>query len=156
MVVDNSQGEDQPLYEMVYVSLAEHAMAEAELRDLLCRAREANERHGITGLLVYHERAFLQLIEGERESVRRLFWAIERDPRHEHVDLIWEGPVRRRSFQHWSMGFVVPDGKDLRGLPGFEPDDAPSLSTVPRGEPGRRVLMTLRDQLLSKSVSQPG
>lgn len=152
MVVDNSQGEDAALYEMVYVSLAEHAMAEDELLDLLLRARAANERHGITGLLVYHERSFLQLIEGEREPVQRLFCAIERDPRHEHVDLIWEGPVRRRSFQHWSMGFMMPDGKDLQELPGFEPTDAPSLAAVPRGEPGRRVLMTLREQLLRKGA----
>ncbi len=156
MVVDNSQGEDAALYEMVYASLAEHAMDEAELRELLSRAREANERHGITGLLVYHEREFLQLIEGERDAVKRLYDAIERDPRHERVDLIWEGPVRRRSFQHWTMGFVVPDGKDLSELPGFEPADTPSLAAVPKGEPGRRVLMTLRDQLIRKDAPRGG
>ena len=148
MVVDNSQGEETTLYELVYASLATHAMTEAELRDLLRSARETNRRHGITGMLVYHGMEFLQLIEGERETVRRLIANIERDPRHEHLDVIWEGPVRRRSFQQWSMGFVVPDDRDLRRLPGFEPTDTPSLAVVTKGEPGRRVLMTLREQLL--------
>lgn len=152
MVVDNSQGADGALYELVYVSLARLPMDESGLRDLLTRAREANGRNGITGLLLYHEREFMQLIEGEREAVKRLFDVIERDPRHERVDVIWEGPVLRRSFQQWSMGFAVAEGADLRLLPGFEPTDTPTLTALPRGEPGRRVLMTLRDQLLKKDA----
>ena len=147
MVVDNSQGIQQPLYEIVYVSLASREMGDAELKELLVKAREANQRAGITGLLLYHQREFLQLIEGERQAVQRLFQSIERDPRHDHVDVVWEGPVRRRSFEHWSMAFAAPDGTELRQLPGFERADTPSLTDLPRGEPGRRVLHTLREQM---------
>lgn len=44
------------LHEIIYVSLASHDMAEAELLQLLDEARVYNVAHGITGLLMYHRR----------------------------------------------------------------------------------------------------
>jgi hypothetical protein len=49
------------LHEIIYVSLASHAMRQAELLALLDEARVSNEARGITGLLMYHRHEFLQL-----------------------------------------------------------------------------------------------
>ena len=95
-----------PLHELVYVSLAGHDMPPAELCELLTQARERNREREITGLLVYRNREFMQLIEGEREVVLALFHKIEDDPRHRHVYKIWDAPIAQRSCQNWSMGYA--------------------------------------------------
>lgn len=96
------------LHEIIYVSLASHAMRQAELLGLLDEARVSNEARGITGLLMYHRHEFLQLLEGEHDQVEALFATICRDQRHQQVHAIWEGPVQARSFDRWAMGFLSP------------------------------------------------
>ena len=79
-----------PLHELIYVSLADHAMALDVLRDLLTRARDFYRTHGITGLLVYRNREFMQLIEGERDALLSLYERIEHDARHRQMYRIWD------------------------------------------------------------------
>jgi Sensors of blue-light using FAD len=144
----SAQTTQPDLYAMVYLSLATHELDAQALQTLLEHARQANARQGVTGMLIYHDRQFLQLIEGPRARVRSLFDRIETDPRHEKVDLIWEGALDKRSFAEWTMGFAVVDDDALRGHPGFEPTDRPGPVQMPRGQPARRVALTLKADIL--------
>ena len=106
------------LIRTVYVSAATKPFSRADLRKLLSKARTHNHSVGITGLLLYHNRSFFQILEGEEAEVDTLFRKIERDDRHNLVMLIskknWEG----RNFGDWSMGFVDADPGGAK-LPGF-------------------------------------
>ena len=70
------------VYRLIYVSSAVEYFDEAALEELLAQARANNARLGITGLLLYGEGAFLQLLEGPRQSVESLYATIREDPRH--------------------------------------------------------------------------
>ncbi len=145
-----------PLHELVYVSLAEHPMSDEELRQLLAQARAHNVAHGITGLLVYRDREFMQLLEGEEADVVALYQHIERDRRHLQVYRMWEGPILERSCQDWSMGFAAPTDERFRALPGGDQVVSQGLFAAGRSSAGKRILLNLIGDLMSRQVDVAG
>ena len=71
---------------LVYVSSAVKLFSDEELVQLLEASRENNSKIGVTGMLLYKEGNFMQLIEGPEESVRSLHAKISIDPRHSVLD----------------------------------------------------------------------
>jgi hypothetical protein len=107
-----------PLQQLIYSSAAVKALNELELSRILLGARIRNAALGVTGMLLYHEGAFLQVLEGEERSVETLFKRIGGDPRHSRVLVLLQRKIDARQFPEWSMGFV--DGKGVAGgLPGY-------------------------------------
>lgn len=126
-------------------------MSQDELVALLDKARTFNRAHGVTGLLIYHQHEFLQLLEGEREVVASLYDAVCRDARHQQVYTLWEGPLQARSFDDWSMAFVAPDEAALRAHPGYECVLKEGLAGLGKGSSGKKILMQMRDDFLRAS-----
>lgn len=89
----------------VYVSAARHPFTPAELDALLEQSRANNRRDGVSGMLLYRDGDFLQVLEGPEEAVRRTYERIARDPRHVGVIVLDESEITQRSFGDWSMGF---------------------------------------------------
>ena len=81
-------------------------MSDAALDDILEKARQNNERLDITGMLLYSEGAFFQVLEGERETVWDLYETIGQDPRHYGLILMFKRQISKRDFPNWSMGFA--------------------------------------------------
>jgi Sensors of blue-light using FAD len=106
------------LIRTVYVSAAAKPFTQPELRDLLSKARIHNTSKDITGLLLYHQQSFFQILEGEEDEVRSLFIRIERDARHNRVLLLSKKDVDERNFGGWSMGFIDMELTAAK-LPGF-------------------------------------
>jgi len=52
------------LIQLIYVSAATNRFNPAELRELLRLARLKNQQLDVTGMLLYHEGSFLQVLEG--------------------------------------------------------------------------------------------
>lgn len=91
-------------------------MSSDDLLSLLFEARSYNHHHGITGMLLSHGQAFMQLLEGEQDEIRALFTKISRDARHRDIVLEHDGPDDSRLFPQWSMAYVdVPmlDGEPV-------------------------------------------
>lgn len=105
-------------YELAYASAARTLFTPPELSELLRVARRNNERAGVTGILLYHEGSFLQLLEGEQEQVEQIYERVRLDPRHWRVSVVRQGPVPERRFSSWSMGFVSLDTALMQGLVG--------------------------------------
>lgn len=139
------------LHELIYVSLADHAMTPDELRALLAQARIYNREHGITGLLIYRNREFMQLIEGERDEVLALYRHIENDPRHQQVYRIWEGPIAARSCQDFAMGYAEPADQTWHALPDGRQVLDDGLFAAGQSSAGKRLLLRLRDEFLSSA-----
>ena len=136
------------LHEIIYVSLATHEMKQAELLALLDQARVHNEAHGITGLLIYRDREFMQLIEGEHAAVMALFARIEQDGRHRNVERIWDGPISARSCDDWAMGYAEPTDQTWHALPDGRQVPDEGLFAAGRSSAGKRLLLRLRDDFL--------
>ncbi len=139
------------LHELIYVSLADHAMTPDELRALLAQARAHNREHGITGLLVYRDREFMQLIEGERDEVLALYERIENDSRHRQLYRMWESPIATRSCQDWAMGYAEPNDQTWHALPDGRQVLDDGLFAAGQSSAGKRLMLRLRDEFLSSA-----
>jgi hypothetical protein len=93
------------MYHLVYISQARENMTLTTLVVLLMQARALNERHQVTGALVYGDGQFMQVMEGEEDVVKDLYARVAKDARHYDVRTLAEGPIVTRSFAQWSMAF---------------------------------------------------
>ncbi len=92
------------LVRLIYASRAAQALDAEALARLMKVSRANNADAGITGVLVYSDGVFMQLLEGGRDSVCALYNKIARDSRHHDVVLLRYGEVEERRFAGWSMG----------------------------------------------------
>ena len=109
------------MYELLYCSLAAGEVNEAEILNILKKARDKNTRLGVTGLLVYQKRTgeFLQILEGEKEVVLNLLETIKADKRHKRLNLVHEKEIAERGFKGWSMAFANMESIDKSKLEGI-------------------------------------
>ncbi len=90
---------------LVYVSAASQPFSQAELDAVLEKSRHNNLRDGITGMLLYRDGDFLQVLEGPEPAVRATYARINRDRRHGGFILLDENHVEQRAFSDWALGF---------------------------------------------------
>ena len=91
---------------LVYVSAAATWFSPAELRSLLAHSRDNNMAAGVSGLLLYKDGNFMQVLEGEEATVRALVSRIAVDRRHQGVVVICSGQTKERQFADWRMAFI--------------------------------------------------
>lgn len=108
------------IFSIVYASSANHELEEAELQEILKQARLNNEKSGISGLLLYANGNFLQVLEGNKAAVLQLVQRIELDARHHGVIRLMEFTSKERSFPDWTMGYRQLSPNEMEGaLPGY-------------------------------------
>jgi hypothetical protein len=95
------------LVRLMYASRAATGMDPEELAAILRQSRSANPAHGITGVLCYSQGIFLQVLEGGRGAVNRLYNRIVADPRHQGSELMLYEEITERRFAGWAMGQVA-------------------------------------------------
>ena len=119
--LSNSQisPDEDVLYHLGYVSTEAVKFSEETLVALLSEARNANTDRHLTGLLLYREGSFYQVLEGSETAVMATFQEIEGDPRHKEVRILFHGETDAREFADWEMGFLNLDRVDLDTLSGF-------------------------------------
>lgn len=107
------------MHHLIYVSAARHLMSEDDATALLLQARARNAERGVTGMLLYKDGSFMQLLEGDEAAVQDTFDRIRNDPRHGGIQVLRDGPLEQRNFDGWSMGFRSVRPADLALVPGF-------------------------------------
>ena len=94
------------LVRLLYVSRPAVPLNDETLDAILQASRKANPPLGITGLLCHSDTVFMQVLEGGRETVNRLYARIANDPRHNDVTLLNYQEITERRFSSWTMGHV--------------------------------------------------
>jgi len=107
------------LIHIVYMSFSSRALSEAELNAFLATIRRKNQDQGITGLLLYNDEAFIQVIEGKKDTIDQVFKLISQDSRHSNIVKLLEEPIVKRAFPDWSMGFRKLGGTDNTKIAGY-------------------------------------
>lgn len=107
------------LIRIIYASTASFEFTAKDLVDLLTVARNENTKINVTGILLYTERSFFQILEGHAEAVNQLFAKIAKDKRHNNVVTIIKERISIRSFPEWSMGFADITQHDLESIIGL-------------------------------------
>ena len=93
------------LARLIYFSV-QNGVGDADIQNILDAARANNSLDGITGVLVYNGRHFLQILEGDRARVTKRFASILKDKRHKDVELIDFSLIKERRFPQWTMQYV--------------------------------------------------
>jgi hypothetical protein len=97
------------LVELSYLSEALSDMSFLGLMRLLESARAFNQKNGITGILLYDNQQFGQIIEGERAGIMKVWKRIQEDRRHHRVELLEIREITERSFPDWLLRFYGGD-----------------------------------------------
>jgi hypothetical protein len=105
--------------QIVYASTALRAFTKPDLQALLQEIRQKNTELGVTGLLLYKDGNFMQVLEGEQEILTRLISVIEHDSRHQSLVVLLRGSSEQRSFPDWSMGFRDLADPSASKTPGY-------------------------------------
>ena len=93
------------MHHIIYMSQAKEPFGTLELVILLAQARIFNAQHNITGLLIYGNQQFIQVLEGEQAVISALYERIAADSRHEAIVKLADMPLSKRGFTQWSMAF---------------------------------------------------
>lgn len=92
------------LVRLIYASRAASGTGAEALAAIMKTSRANNTAAGITGVLVFSDGVFLQLLEGGRNAVSVLYNRIACDSRHQDVVLLGYDEVDERRFAGWAMG----------------------------------------------------
>ncbi len=102
----------EPFFHMVYASACGPRFSEAKLLERIEQGRKRNRDQGVTGMLLFADKTFFEVLEGPRPVLDALFAQVSRDPRHDNVMKLFEGPVSRRAFKEWSVGVPAEQERD--------------------------------------------
>lgn len=105
------------LHQLVYVS--QITTDESVLNSIHSHAVRNNTARTVTGMLLFVQGRFLQVLEGDRKDVHHTFEKIKEDSRHDHVTLLLDKPIEERNFSHWNMGFKHLQESEVAENPRF-------------------------------------
>ena len=105
---------------LIYMSKASKTTGPDEIREIVKTARAHNPREGITGLLLFADGYFLQMLEGEKLAIDNLYEAINNDRRHRGILQISRSDDAERYFPRWSMGYSNIDRDEVVKEAGYD------------------------------------
>jgi hypothetical protein len=100
-------------FRLIYSSAAAPDLDMKDLEQMLEESRVRNKARGITGVLVFVDGVFLQILEGEKDTVLALLKTIARDPRHTNLKVFHEQDTDARAFASWSMAYLSPSAEEV-------------------------------------------
>jgi len=95
---------------ITYISKITNPLSNKEIESIGNISSQNNMQINITGTLVFFEKMFFQIIEGDDKEVERLFEKIGNDPRHcDILRVKTEDEINERLFPNWYMKTINLD-----------------------------------------------
>lgn len=91
------------MYRLIYKSRSVEPLNWDIVRDITSKSESNNESCGVTGVLLAGRCHFLQVLEGNFESVNDIFRRITTDTRHCDLSIVSFSVVDARLFGSWAM-----------------------------------------------------
>ncbi len=104
---------NEDIHYIVYTSAASKLLSDQDLTEILNSCRTNNQKLNVTGMLLYSEGVFIQVLEGDENTISELYQRILLDPRHHSTLLLTQGALDKRQFPDWRMGFRKLSRKQL-------------------------------------------
>lgn len=137
------------IYHIAYTSAAPEPVTPDQMAQVLQVSVHNNTRRGITGILLYHDQCFFQVLEGDKDAVERSYARIKADSRHIGVLRLWHQMAEERAFAFWAMGYAGPDLFDPVRTPAH--DQLRHYLRQPAGGPqGAPVTLALARQMYKR------
>lgn len=96
-------------YAICYVSTATPGLKIEEIQEILNNTEKNNNKKNITGVLLYSEGNFLQVLEGEKETLNELYTTIKDDNRHRNLIKILQKEIEENQFDSYICNFSAMD-----------------------------------------------
>jgi len=124
------------LYEILYVSTIAPDASATVVADIVGKARLHNRSLEITGLLIFDGMRFCEQMEGQQKDVMAQLARIETDTRHSNLQVVHQGPLAKRRFSRFGMGYTT-----------LEEDDALAQLETLRGQDAVDAFLALLSSL---------
>lgn len=98
-------------YAISYVSTAKKELPDQEVNRIMNETLKFNRDHDITGILLYNEMNFFQLLEGKKQTIVDLYNRILMDPRHHDIIKFLEIEVFDPPFDGYLAEFLTDTKK---------------------------------------------
>lgn len=98
-------------YAISYVSTASEKLTDTEIEKILDFSKNWNNNHNITGILLFSQGNFFQVLEGEKVLLQDLFEKITNDSRHYNVIRIFGKEIDDTNFEGYSAKFISLDSQ---------------------------------------------
>ena len=92
-----------------YVSDSKIKESKVKLDKMFNDIKTKNIINNISGVLIYKNGNFLQIIEGDKEIIDTLFLNIKKDKRHSHIITLIDFPIPHRLFKEYKTSFSIID-----------------------------------------------
>ena len=125
------------LRRLAWSSLPSASLSAARLGEIVAPSRRNNERHHISGRLLFTGAHFLGVLEGDERDLGRLWLSMARDERHRGLIRIGDAPCGMRWFPEWMMTCI--DHADIREQ--IEALRSPQVATSPTSVESVRSIM---------------
>lgn len=112
------------LVRALYVSRAVGPQTGTVTANILAASAAHNAAHAVSGVLCQGQGLYLQVLEGARGDVNRLYAQILQDRRHQDVQMLSFEEITTRRYPDWTMAHVVlPDDDAMVRMqhPEFDP-----------------------------------
>lgn len=142
-----AETEKELVLQLGYASAGTVDFSDEDLVELLAKSRSNNAAAGISGMLLYHEGSFLQVLEGPEEAVEDLYERICKDRRHTEAILLFRRVHDHRQFDNWTMGFHRVSTEISKRPPGLNEFLATGVTTITDrdAEKVRNILLGFRE-----------
>ncbi|MGZ3768362.1 MAG: BLUF domain-containing protein [Bdellovibrio sp.] len=97
------------IFHLVYISEAVMDISYSDIHDILDKARKFNHKENVTGLLIFRDGYFIQLLEGKEDSVRKVLNRILLDDRNYSLRVVTESMSEQRLFSEVPLAFYDGD-----------------------------------------------
>lgn len=93
------------MFQLLYTSQAIETFNLMDLTALVLKSQVYNSFHGLTGMLIYEDGVFTQVLEGNEVELEIIMEKIMRDPPHHKIRVIKREPIEYRNYSYWMMVF---------------------------------------------------
>jgi len=138
------------MHKIIYLSSSREYLSPEQINELLIQSRKNNLKNNITGVLLYFDGDFLQVLEGPKKEILDLFETIKKDKRHSQIFSVLNKEIKEKHFPEWNMGFASSNYEKLRTLPSFENFD----QTLLHGINDKKALVLI-DKFIESHNSSP-
>jgi len=111
-----AQWNSRRMFRFIYTSTLTVPMNKSLLDDIITVAVRNNREIGITGILLFVEGQFMQVLEGPKQHIELTTEKILSDARHTGVQILFQGGAGGRSFPDWHMKAALPTAKQISAV----------------------------------------
>lgn len=94
-------------YVISYVSTVHPQASNYDIAKLMDFIKTNNNILNITGILIYSDGNFFQILEGEKFLIKMLFDKIKKDVRHYNIIKMLDKEIKVNSFSEYNSSFTV-------------------------------------------------